>query len=80
MYSIEEYADTKLTRLNTVARDGEGEVFDFSKVCKTLEFINSAGSVINRCRNSAMPLDFVYSINSNSYRLDKYNTDQKLLE
>ena len=27
-----------------------------------------------------MPLDFVFEKSSNSYKLDKYNTDQKLLD
>ncbi len=33
LYSVEEYSDTKLSKYNTVSREGEGLVFSFSDVC-----------------------------------------------
>ena len=33
LYSVEEYSDTKLSKYNTVYRDGKGIVFSFSDVC-----------------------------------------------
>jgi len=30
--------------------------------------------------NSAMPLDFIFEKSSNSYRLDVYDSDEKLVE
>ena len=33
-----------------------------------------------RCVNSPMPLDFIYELSSNSYRLDLYDTDEKVIE
>ena len=33
----------------------------------------------NKCVTSEMPLDFIYEKESNSYRLDLYETDEQLI-
>ena len=66
--------------LNQVVRHTNGKVFSFKDICLQAELKANDGTSLAKCVNSAMPLDFVYEKSSNSYRLDQYNTDQKLLE
>ena len=45
-----------------------------------VEHKTTSGTIVKRCMNSHMPLDFIYEKSSNSYRLDLYDTDEKLLQ
>ena len=82
LYSITEYADTKLDALNDIQREGQGAMFTFKDICKQIEYSVFDGDLkFKRCVTSPMPLDFVYEKKYDSYLLDsKYDTDEKLLE
>lgn len=79
LFSIEEFSDTSFNSMNQLQRRGEGFKFGFKDVCAQAELTKSNGRTFKKCVNSAMPLDFIYEKGSNSYRLDVYDTDEKLL-
>ena len=79
LYSITEYSDTKLDKLNSLYREGKGKIFSFADICEQIELGTATGD-IKRCFNSEMPLDFVYEKGPNKYMLDLYDSDEKLLE
>ena len=79
LYSVSEFSDTKLNNYNEIEREQAGKLFKFSDICPQVTFTADDKAPFTKCYTEQMPLDFIYEVDSNSYRLDLYDTDEKLV-
>ena len=80
LYQVSEFSDTKLNNFNEIERDSKGKLFKFADICPVVVLTNPVTEeTFEKCVTDDMPLDFIYDFNTNSYRMDKYDTDQKLV-
>ena len=61
-------------------RPKEGEKVTFVDFCRMIPLTTKDNTIVRKCFNSGSPIEYIYELATNSYPLEKYSTNEELLD
>ena len=85
MFSIEEFRKTTLNEDTREAeRPSSGEKVTFNDICRMIPYATKDADgkpiIVNKCLNTPQPIDFIYDLETDSYPIENYSTEEALLD
>ena len=81
LFGIEEFRKTTMNEdTNEAERPSEGVKVSFKDICRSQSLETNTGLPVDKCFNTGSPLEFIYELDTNSYAIEDYKTDEDLLD
>ena len=81
LYEISEFKETTMDDdTREPVRPKEGEKVTFVDFCRMIPLTTKDNTIVRKCFNSGQPIEYIYELATNSYPLEKYSTNEELLD
>ena len=79
LYEIEEFRESTMNDDYEIQRPSSGEKVSFEDFCRMIPYQIAPNQFVQKCL-SGSPIEFIYELATNSYPIEKYATDEELLD